>query len=283
VWPDWASAALVIRSPSESLDCRCVSPAADITCSIELIEASRDLRRPSVEFVTFLDLSDVLSSLKSYQSVGHRLATLARGFCALDQFDSITVVDRSRLQAILRQLALYTCGVDNFLLGRKPQNESLAYLGEQRNLIHHKLLMSLPESNPTAHSARSNDTAIYAIVHLAAVIYSFLCVFPMGAAPFGLLQQHIWQLLDCRDLTVEWAHAPELYIWTLFMAAIASSDPIDRNKAISLLRPRVLSLHITSWEAMKKKLLDFLWMPATNDEDGRSIWNKIGEALNESP
>ncbi|KPI45743.1 uncharacterized protein AB675_720 [Cyphellophora attinorum] len=246
--------------------------------NIELIEASRDLRRPCVEFVTFLDRSDILLSLQSYQPVDHRLASLARGFSALDQFDNVDLGDRSNLRELLHQLALYTCGVDSFLLDGKPQNRALAYLGEQRNLVHHNLLMALPETNLATSSWRSNDRAVHAVLHLAAVIYSFLCVFPMDAAPFGLLQQHIWHLLQCRDLTVEWANTPELYIWTLFMAAIASPDPIGRNKAIRLLRPTILSLHITSWEALKEKLMDFLWMPVTNDEDGKSIWNELHEA-----
>lgn len=252
----------------------CSNPVSDRVYSIELIEASREFRKPRAGFATFFDHPNLMPSLALHKTPDHRLSGLGQGFVILDRFPDVSLEDRMSLRHALLGLILYTLGVDNFLTKAYSPHDNLADLGEQRNFVHHELLSSLPVPDPQAYLDRSQATLVYAITQLAAVVYSFLCVFPLAAAPFDLAARQTLQLLQSRDMKTQWSIAPELHVWILYMVGIAATGSQSRTSVVKDLRSNEVVLRIDTWGEMKMVLMKFLWLPATNDVDGELLWDE---------
>jgi hypothetical protein len=73
------------------------------------------------------------------------------------------------------------------------------------------------------------------------------------------------------------------------MAAIAANDNSNDNSNnnnsssssrswfVSLIRRGASELEILSFEALKEHvLLEYLWLPTTNDGDGNDLWDEVG-------
>jgi hypothetical protein len=241
----------------------------------DLIVATRTLRRPRLPFLSCLDDIDLDTALSRSLRANHPLRTLGRGFSVLDNFGSpLTALD---LQIALHRLSLYTLAVDDYLAARSSA-QSLAMLGEERTFVMYGLMQLAPDLDQPC----APGDELLELCYLAIAIYSLLCIFPIADAPFGRLVQRIKSLLLARDFTKEWSEAPKLMLWMSFMTCIASVGQEDgtRTWLVSIIDRCLRRLKIDSFNSLKDSvLLEFLWLPTTNDDDGNDLWDEI-EASN---
>lgn len=203
------------------------------------------------------------------------------------------------LQLALHRLSLYTLAVDDYIVARSVA-QSLAILGEERSLVMHGVMSLAPPKPDETGCLEVNDNLLV-LCHLAALIFCVLCVLPLPAAPFDVLMQRVRSILMQHDFTREWSEAPKLMLWISFMAAIVApqrhrdaiphlSHPTpasvsatgsgERCYLIMIIDRCLRRLKIDSFENLKESvLLEFLWLPVTNDADGMDLWDEI-EASN---
>ncbi|RVX74522.1 hypothetical protein B0A52_01648 [Exophiala mesophila] len=240
----------------------------------DLIVASRLLERPSLHFVAGLDF-DIATSLSVLRRVDRPLRQLGHGFRILK---TLRPDSSDRLLTCLHYLSLYTLGIDDYLAVR-PAAQSLIVIADQRNYVQHNLMTNIPNSkSPDTHD--NDEDHLHTLCHLAATIYSLLCVFPIPAAPFHSLATRIRTILGHAKLAREFAEAPELMLWISVMGALASigSSTGDRAWFVVALDRGFRRLKLESWDELRAILLRFLWFPSTNDYDGGVLWEEVEDS-----
>ncbi|KIW34726.1 uncharacterized protein PV07_01484 [Cladophialophora immunda] len=241
-----------------------------LLCYADLIFASRTVQRPRLPFAPCLGVN-FESALARVRRADHPLGRLGRGFSALGLFDA---PPKSRdLQIALRGLSQYTLAVDDYLAAR-PEAPSLAILEELRCFVMHGILSLTPDVN----EARPTGAEVLYTCQLAALTYGMLCVFPLPAAPFELLASRIRLCLSRCDFGRAWSEAPDLVLWTAFIGGVAAQglDNGTRSWYVRLVDRCRRMLRIDSWTALRDDvLLEFLWLPATNDADGVELWDEV--------
>jgi hypothetical protein len=232
---------------------------------------------------------DLDGPLSRTRRTDHPLRRLGQGFAILNNFGSPR---RSLdLQVALHRLSLYTLAVDDYLAGRSVAH-SLSVLGEERTLAMHSLMGLTPGGGldlgtDACPPLPLPGDELLDLCHVAALIYSVLCVLPLPAAPFELLIQRARTLFARHSFAREWAVAPTLMLWIAFMAGIAANDNSNNNNNnsssssrswfVSLIRRGASELEIRSFDALKEHvLLEYLWLPTTNDGDGNDLWDEVG-------
>lgn len=236
-----------------------------------MMEASKVLRQPRTVFAASFDF-DIGTSLLANRRPDHPLCQMGTDFSALKNLDSSFYTDT--LQLSLENLALYSLGVDDYITGRSAR-ASLAILADQRSYVHYALLCLIPAED---YGNRLPHSPIATICHLAGLVYSFLCCFPMPAAPFGKLVKSIEHQLKAYNWTEEWDKAPRLLVWVLYVTGIAAVETRDRTWVVSTLDRCLRRLKIETWKELKILLSKHLWLPATNDFDGIDLWKEIEES-----
>lgn len=192
---------------------------------------------------------------------------MGRGFDVLTRICTSTAA--WELQLALRRLALYSLAVDDYMAGRSVK-QSLAIIGEQRNFVQHGLMALL------AVVPEEEDDAITRICLLAGICYSFLCVFPLPVAPFAILLRQMKSSFFSNDFSHVWKQAPNMMVWILYIAGVASvGSPDHQTWIVAALDRCFRRLKLDSWEEVKAILQDFLWLPITNDNDGIALWEEI--------
>ncbi|EXJ62208.1 hypothetical protein A1O7_02641 [Cladophialophora yegresii CBS 114405] len=248
---------------------------AGLLCYADLIVATRTVQPPRLPFIPCVKGVDLDGPLSRTRRANHPLRTLGQGFSILDKLGSSSPLRSLDLQIALHRLSLYTLAVDDYLAGRSAAH-SLSLLGEERSLVIHTL-MGLTRA-VTERCDRADDDLLD-LCHVAALIYSVLCVFPIPAAPFGLLVQRTKTLFGKRSFAREWSEAPSLMLWIASMAGIAAlgaNDCASRSWFVGLIAHGARKLKIRSFEALKGRvLLEYLWLPTTNDGDGNDLWDEL--------
>jgi hypothetical protein len=231
-----------------------------------------------VDYVPYLAI-DLDSVLMKARRSNHPLRKLTRGF---DVFPRLTTPARSTASSAvwlaLEHLALYTLHVDDYVERRKV-SENLAVIGELRGYVQHRLMGLL--GSVCGSPIESGDNDFISLALLAAAIYSFTCVFPLAEAPFARLSKRIrasYEVLEqvaIQDSKVIPAQAQPITAWILCMGAIAASEMPDNIWYAAALARCLRKQHIESWPKLRVLLLDFLWLPMTNDEDGMRVWAEV--------
>jgi hypothetical protein len=149
---------------------------------------------------------DLDGPLSRTRRTDHPLRKLGQGFAILNNFGSpLRSLD---LQVALHRLSLYTLAVDDYLAGRSVA-QSLSVLGEERTLAMHSV-MGLTPGDGLDLPLPGDE--LLDLCHVAALIYSVLCVLPLPAAPFELLIQRARTLFARHSFAREWADAPTLML-----------------------------------------------------------------------
>ena len=238
--------------------------------------ASRDLHRPRLPFLPLagVDLNMVLERI---MRLDHPLSNIGGGFKVIHTLHVTSdgeSIYRESLSMALHLVGLYTLAVDDYLAAR-VEAQNLAMLGEQRNYVHHSLLRLTPSfEEDVAHIHHVLD-----LCQMAALIYSFLCVFPIPSAPFGRLARRIKTCLSSGRFSREWTQAPRLLMWIVTMATIASVGHPERMWFIAILDRCRREIRLQSVTSFTEVLQEFLWLPSTNDTDAEDLWEEL-ESLN---
>ncbi|KIW70546.1 hypothetical protein, variant [Phialophora macrospora] len=258
---------------------------AGLLCYADVIVATRTVQQPRLPFTSCVKGADLDGALSRTRRTNHPLRRLGRGFAILDNFGSpLRALD---LQIALHRLSLYTLAVDDYLAGRSVA-QSLSMLGEERTLVMHSLMgltPGVPDLDTDARPLAPGDE-LFDLCHLAALIYSVLCVLPLPAAPLELLVHRTRTLFARHGFAREWAGAPTLMLWSAFMAGMAAlgvnddnnnnGNDNDKSWFVGLIRRGARELEIRSFEELKERvLLQYLWFPTTNDGDGSDLWAEV--------
>ena len=195
---------------------------------------------------------------------------MSRGFDVFTEISSRgSLLDNGRVWLALEHLALYALHVDDYI-ARRPMCESLSVIGELRHYVQHHLMSPLDLVCQTTEGAD-----LVSLAYLAGVVFSFLCVFPAKAAPFAKISGRMRRMLSARPLGAEGRGVSRLMTWILCMGTIASVESSDRTWFIGALDRWLSDQGIGSWLKLKVVLLDFLWLPMTNDRDGERIFEEV--------
>jgi hypothetical protein len=245
----------------------------------DLILASREARQPQLSFYANYEL-EFDFQLQTVVRPEHPLSVLGKKFHELDLLTNVNNPAPTyllSLQGVLRRLAWYTLAVDDYLAARS-EAQGLTQLGDQRNFVHHSLICLVPNDVPGV------TYNVFELCQLSALIYSFLCVFPLPSAPFERLSKQIRQSLSQRKFSHEWDRAPYLMMWIVTMACIASVGHESTQLWFLAVLDRCLDdLKIQSAQEFKEALGEFLWFPSTNDQDADNIWQELGTLKPFSP
>jgi hypothetical protein len=149
--------------------------------------------------------------------------------------------------------------------------DSLADLADRRNYIEHRV-MSLPAHASTQEDANTGE--LYAATRLATIIYSLLVVFPISpqTAPFSTLATLLRKELFVVDLLNRPHEELTLLSWILATGSIAAIGTEERSWFVYALNNVSHSLSLVEWDDLKHILKQYLWLDATNDIDGLSLW-----------
>lgn len=209
------------------------------------------------------------ATLAEHRSPGHPLAAMASGFTLLSghRLDHELMIN-------LERLALYSLGVDSYVAGR-PGRAAIGLIGDQRTFVQHNLLKMFQDSGD---NAAKSDHSVTSLCHLAAMLYDFLCVFPMPAAPFETIVSRIVLSLNSASVAIAWQDMPELMTWVVFITAVAAVGLPIRKWLIAVLDRCFLRLKIYTWSEAKQLLQTFLWLPITNDWDGHRLWEAVQQS-----
>jgi hypothetical protein len=245
--------------------------------SADIIKSARTVAKPRLDFFACLSAIDYNQTLAAVHRLDHPLRQLGGGFFDVRWFRSSKKF--YRLQHALQCLALYTRAVDDYFAGRGLA-QNLGLLSEERTFVTHNLLSLTPDLDKPSQKGDE----LFDLCHVAAVIYTLLCVFPVPAAPFARLTLRIKDLLMRYKFTQEWSEAPRLMLWITFIAGIATTGLEDEStrswfiRVLDWARRRAAIEIIDSWEDLRDGLLlHFLWLPITNDRDGEDLWREIEE------
>ena len=239
----------------------------------DILTSSSNLTRPRWKYGSYAQYSADAAAgdewRRTTQRPDHPLAALGVGFSVLHSW--FQSEKASSLRRAFKKIADYTRASHDFILSR-PEDRNQAVMADQRNSVQHNLL-SLCPTNEDYFSGRD----LFELCWLAGIAYSSIATFPLApnAARFDRLARLIRMNLASRTVLQRWSQAPELVLWITVIGALCAIGTNDRDWYVNLLQQETRQLAISTWQALKLKLMDFLWFPISSDEDGDELWTEV--------
>jgi hypothetical protein len=243
-----------------------VSYSGDTTVSTGL------LRVPRSDFVPFLDPDHLWNVLANSRRPDHPLKSMGTAFnAAIAHQQTNPAKNLAAVSKSLENLALYSLQADDYVAG-KPNAPTLDVMADQRNMIQHGLMSLM-----NIHNAPESISPLLRLCHLASMVYSFLCVFPVGHAPFRALVFRIRSVItEAGARTTCPTATQQLVLWALCLTGIVVKPGTGSSTwVLTMLDEYLERLEIPSWKAFRDAMLGFLWLPITNDQDGVRLWSEI--------
>lgn len=198
------------------------------------------------------------------------MSALGTGFSSLDRVLDLKQV--AHLKPVLRRMCEYTVALDGFATA-SHHRLSLGMLADMRNFVQHGLLSLSPQESRERHT----PPQLIEMCHAAALIYSWIVIFPAPAQtiPFHQAATQIRTLLDCEKVNEYWTQAPDVMLWIVVMNAIASFGSTEEQGYVIFLSRVLQRLKIDTWHGLKGQLEKFLWYSSVSDVDGHDLWQEI--------
>ncbi|KAF7591757.1 hypothetical protein BBP40_001137 [Aspergillus hancockii] len=150
-------------------------------------------------------------------------------------------------------------------LNREVEHQLLSYVYFKPNIQD----IPFPEAISCPHSME-------AITRIASVCYlnHFLIVSPPSSGLGRALTKHLKQAIaDCT-----WSSLSKenygLLAWALFVGAQSSAGQVERPWFVERLSRVVLTCGWNSWKQMFNVLIDYFYLPITNETGWKSIWDE---------
>jgi hypothetical protein len=166
----------------------------------------------------------------------------------------------------------FTVIVENHVQGRWTPR-TFTVIIDHRNFVQHSL-MSLDTAKELYDKDTNMDEPLYECCRLAAIVYSLLVIFPLPPVlgPFEGLAEQLHMELTRIGVNYDTAPRSKLLLWTLVMGAIASIGCRQRPWFLSQIQTLSAKMDVRDWRQAKEIVESFLWLPSTNDPDGRDLW-----------
>ena len=191
-------------------------------------------------------------------------------------FDQVLLLRScSRLQSAIVQLTTFL----NALIHTFEKDVILDYLPQlvkARSKLHH-VLLSLPRHCEST-SASPHEHALYEIVRISLLLFSFMAVFPLPQGT-GIHRQLCMKLkVDlrcCADLGL-WKSSAAILLWATFMGTINSSTG-ERAWYVLCLEHATDAAHLedNDWATISELLSQFFWWDYLCDVPARKAWNTM--------
>jgi hypothetical protein len=118
--------------------------------------------------------------------------------------------------------------------------------------------------------------SVEAITRIASVCYlnHFLIVSPPSSGLGRALTKNLKQAIaDCTWSSLSKEHYG-LLAWALFVGAQSSAGQVERPWFVERLFPIALICGWNGWKQMSNVLIDYFYLPSTNETGWKSIWNE---------
>ncbi|KAK5075708.1 hypothetical protein LTR70_010074 [Exophiala xenobiotica] len=239
----------------------------------DILTSSCNLSRPTWPYGSYARYNHDAAAddewLRTTRRVDHPLVTLGDGFVALHLW--LPPERASQLQLVFNEMADYTRASHDFVLG-SPIDRNRAVMADKRNSVQHSLLsLCLTEDEQFL------DRDLFELCWLAGVAYSSIAVFPLApnAARFDRIARRIKGKLGRPLVLQSWSKAPELVLWITVIGALCAIGTDDRDWYLGLLMQEIDTLGISTWRALKLRIMSFLWFSLASDADGEELWAEI--------
>ena len=146
--------------------------------------------------------------------------------------------------------------------------------------VEHRLLTYVCSGSTTRCMSFSETTSnlgsVEAVTRIASICYlnHFLIVSPPSSGLGRALTRHLKQAItDCPWSLLSKSYG--LFAWVLFIGAQSSAGQVERPWFVERLSRVALVCGWHTWRQMSDVLIDYFYLPSTNQESWTSIWIEV--------
>lgn len=161
---------------------------------------------------------------------------------------------------VLRLLSLRIHSLPKDVYTRMAYDRGL-YMSEYKLLI----VLDSPDGVDDGMAMPSRNSHIYGSCRLAAYLYLYLVLreLPASAVIVQTVLKRLKSILEKAnaDLLTMWREDQHLFLWILYMGAVASIAPEEREFFVQVLRRVTMQMGLHTMEAFTGALKEVLWEP----------------------
>lgn len=130
----------------------------------------------------------------------------------------------------------------------------------------------------------NRNSHIYGSCRLAAYLYLYIILreLPTSATMVQMVLRRLKGILESAsaDLLILWSEDQHLFLWILYMGAIASIDGVEREFFVEVLRRAAKHLELKTLDAFTNALKEVLWEPVfcETGPTTRRLWNELQQS-----
>lgn len=176
----------------------------------------------------------------------------------------------------LQRLSMIDKLLDNFS-GRTASVSEDITLAQLGNALQHELLSLPPWQALDEKDQQSCYLVPYGICRITSMLYSNGVIFPIAPSARWLekLLRQLRSLLETSNRS-EWDQSTTpMLIWSLFIAGMAAYWTSHRAFLVTHLRSTLAMVSITSWDAAKPVLQEYLWRDDACEHGAAILWNIV--------
>ncbi|KAK4502270.1 hypothetical protein PRZ48_005695 [Zasmidium cellare] len=178
--------------------------------------------------------------------------------------------------ATLRRLSMVDKLLDDFSAKIVSLSDDiiLATLG---NSVQHELLSLLPWQSLSEDDRRGCYLVTYEVCRITAILYSNAVIFPMApnASWLEKLLKQLRLVLETSNVSIWHGDTLQILIWSLFIAGMAAFWTRHRNFFVAHLRSTLKQAGLTSLEAVKAMIREFLWRDDGCGQGATILWDIV--------
>jgi hypothetical protein len=164
-------------------------------------------------------------------------------------------------QDVMNLTSLFNMGDVNFRLDPHELQEVMVSVG-------HRLIRFHPLCEPQL------ENEVESAYHIGLIVFVTTLYIQRGRRRFLKYRLVGKCLIETINRSLDEENG-DLMLWLLFLGAISVLQDLDRNFLVDKIQKVMLSVHISTWEAVHKSLLRFPWIRTIHDEPGKEFWNSM--------
>jgi hypothetical protein len=186
------------------------------------------------------------------------------------------VGEMSYIFQVMRLLSLRTHTLPSEVAERGMFDRGL-YISE------YKLLVVLDASDDSDYGivVPNRNSHIYGSCRLAAYLYLYIVLreLPVSAVIVQTVAQRLKGILEkaSADLLILWKVDQHLFLWILYMGAVATVEAAEREFFVGVLRRLVVQMQLDTMDAFTGALKEVLWEPTFCERETttRALWREL--------
>jgi hypothetical protein len=177
---------------------------------------------------------------------------------------------------VLRLLSIRIHSLPADVYSRMVYDRGL-YMSEYKLLI----VLDSPDGVDDGMAMPSRNSHIYGSCRLAAYLYLYMVLreLPASAVMLQTMLKRMKGILEKAngDLLTMWREDQHLFLWILYMGAIASIAPPERSFFVTVLKRLISKMGLYTMEAFTSALKEVLWEPVYCERSviTRCLWAEL--------